>query len=578
MRAIAYARVSTDDQARPDRTSLAQQHEACAALATRFGVTLEQWFEDAGVSGGTAEKRPGFMALVDFCRQHASDRRRVGLVLVLNDSRWGRFTDSEESTYWRVLLQKLGWHVRFAEGDDTDDPLARPILRSLHSGQASAYRRAIRDNARRGARGSAAAGYWQVEAPIGYRRMAIRPDGATRVLERGQQKADDERAKLTPGPDAEVQLIRRLFETYATGVHSFGTLLRVALAAMPAKKWSRPVIRAILTNPAYVGDVVWCRRARDEFERQRVQTNSAEWVVAREAHPALVSRETFAQVAEVLRRNYRARRLTAGGYALSGLITCGHCGEAFIGHGGPKGPPADPDRYRMYSHRSLGGRRAIDPKTRCPYVHGILPRRLLEPMVIGLVAEQLRDPRRVWAIEKAVDQAFTRLAAGSDGRREELERERGALLAQRDRLVNLAAQGVLTAVDIGGKVSELRAGVESIDLQLHQLRFAAARASGVPEFKDRVKAMALNFAATASKLTGSALRELLRPWIQSAVVDRTTDTLRVTFNPLPMIPDLAVVTTRGGPPNHFLKQRPVVRTISLPPIRVQTRRAAGGAR
>lgn len=573
MRAVGYLRVSTEEQAREDRASLGQQRALCDQLAAQCGVTIERWFTDAGVSGGTAEKRRDFMALVEYCRAQGSDRRQVGLVLVLNDSRWGRFENPEESTYWRVLLQKTGWHVRFAEGDDTEDPIARPVLRSLHSGQASAYRAAIKANAKRGARGSAAAGYWLNEAPIGYRRLAIARDGRTRVLEPGQRKADDERSRLTPGPPAEVRLIRRLFAAYATGRESFGTLLRLGLRAMPAKRWSRPVIRAILTNPAYVGDVVWCRRPHDELERRQVPVRAAsEWVIARDAHPALVTRERFAEVAAVLRRNFRARRVTAGGYPLSGLITCGHCGQPFTGKGGPTGPAGDPDRYRMYGHQVLGTRHAEAPNVPCPYLHGILPRRIVEPQVLALLERHLADPRVLKEINRQVDLAFRRLGSGSEARKEELERERAAIVQKRDRLVNLAAEGVLSREDIAGKLAEFRAATESIDLQLHQLRFAASRLRGSADVHERIRTMAQSVASTARKLSGTALRELIRPWLQSAIVDRVTNTLRVTFEPIPAIPQLAVVIGSPGPDNHYLKSRPIVRTVPLPPLRVKRRK------
>jgi DNA invertase Pin-like site-specific DNA recombinase len=196
--AIGYLRVSKEEQARGDRTSLPHQRARLAQLADALGLTLAQVFEDPGVSGGTAEDRPGFQALLRYCLAHPQPRRSPGLVLVYNDSRWGRFADPEEATYWRVHLSKhAGWTVRFTEGDDTADPLARGILRSLYSSQASAYRDQVRQNATQGARGTAAQGYWQNEAPLGYRRQATSATGATRVLQPGQRKADDERVRLT---------------------------------------------------------------------------------------------------------------------------------------------------------------------------------------------------------------------------------------------------------------------------------------------------------------------------------------------------------------------------------------------
>ncbi len=155
---LAYLRVSSDSQAREEKTSLADQARAIAQLASRLGRTLapRATFTDPGKSGQTAEDRPAFMALVAYAQAHPRPRSAPGLVLVLNDSRFGRFGDPDEAAFWRVVLAKAGWRVRFAEGDDTDDLVGRSVLRAIGGAQASAYSHALRANAKRGTRGAAA--------------------------------------------------------------------------------------------------------------------------------------------------------------------------------------------------------------------------------------------------------------------------------------------------------------------------------------------------------------------------------------------------------------------------------------
>jgi DNA invertase Pin-like site-specific DNA recombinase len=172
---IGYIRVSTEDQARDEKSSLTDQRIAISALALKLGRVLagDDVFTDPGISGQTAEGRPGFMALIAYCEVNRRPLRSPGHVLVLNDSRFGRFRDPEEAAHWRFHLKRLGWHVRFAEGDDVDDPIARPVLRTIAAVQASEYSRALKANTRRGMRGAAARGLWLNEAPIGYRRLAF---------------------------------------------------------------------------------------------------------------------------------------------------------------------------------------------------------------------------------------------------------------------------------------------------------------------------------------------------------------------------------------------------------------------
>jgi hypothetical protein len=85
-------------------------------------------FEDAGVSGAMMEHRSGMRALMASCQ--ANPRSAPAFVLVLNDSRWGRFERSERATFLRELLEESGWKVRFAELDEFQDDTVRPILRA----------------------------------------------------------------------------------------------------------------------------------------------------------------------------------------------------------------------------------------------------------------------------------------------------------------------------------------------------------------------------------------------------------------------------------------------------------------
>lgn len=572
--ALGYIRVSTEDQAREERTSLAQQRAALVTLAAVLEATLGQVFEDAGASGGYADTRPGFLALLAYCRAHPRPATDRGLVLVLNDSRWGRFPDPEEATYWRFALKRAGWLVRFVEGDETQDPMVRTLVRGIHSSQSAAYREAIQANARRGARGTAAQGYWGNEAPIGYRRAVVTPaHEILRVLDRGQRKASTERVRLTPGPDEEVALIRWLFARYATGTVSCYSLAKEAAARWPAKRWSNVVLRHLLKNPAYVGDVVWMRRPHDpELRRQVAERDPAQWVITRDAHPALVSRDLFARVAALLPRNQRRVRITAGGYPLSGLLRCAHCGDHYIGAGGPKGPPEDPDRFRFYRHASASNsnRHPDTPLPECPDLRTILSRRLVEPAVATAIGEALRQPAGQLAIRRAVDAALGSLsgrAAAQASRARAKERARKE--AEIRRLVDLAAAGVFTNIEISKFVNQARARLEALAAEEQRATFAAKRSAGMAAERDRIVARALRYREEWEQCTAAERRAFMEPWIQSATVDRVAGELLLTLNPLPS----SLVS--GHSPGPTSRDHGLICRIPLPrPLR---RQVAGGS-
>ena len=527
---IGYLRVSTEEQAKDEMSSLDEQRRAVAGLAERLGRSIGPVFEDPGVSGATAEDRPGFMAMVAHCQAHPRSRSSRGCVLVLNDSRWGRFYDSEEAAYWRVELRRVGWDVRFAEGGETTDPLVEPLLRAVHGTQSTAYREAIRANAKRGARATAEQGYWQTEAPVGYRRQAYRSGQPSRMLGRGERKADDEKVRLTPGPEEERELIVWMFTEYASGRASLGELSRRAREQLPVWKWSRQSIARILRNPAYVGNVVWCRRVHDKLEREEIGNvrDRSEWVIVQDAHPALISHSLFARVHTQLAVNRKTLRATHGGYPLSGLIRCAHCGEPYVGAGGPKGPPGDPDRYRFY--RDRGG---VEPNVVCAGILGTLQRRLVEPQVLDVIGEVVAQPAVQELIAEEFDRALTSLEGSQRDQRTSLSRDVERLEGERRRIVQAIGRGVLTDADAAGELATLRNRIDTLTAQQDQLRFTDRRTKVLAKERKPLLEMAADFPAMAKRLSGSALRELLRPWLQDAVVNKVNRTLTLTIRRIP---------------------------------------------
>jgi hypothetical protein len=139
-----------------------------------------------------------------------------------------------------------------------------------------------------------------------------------------------------------------------------------------------------------------------------------------DAHPALVPRELFDRVQARLALNRRQTRATAGGYPLSGLIRCAHCGATYIGGGGAlsRKNPADRDRYRFYKDSG-------DCRT-AGYL-GTLLKRLIEPQVVAAVAEVVVHPHVQRLIAPEFDRALNLTGEAAEQQRGALEPERARL-------------------------------------------------------------------------------------------------------------------------------------------------------
>lgn len=530
---IGYRRVSKREQAKEGKTSLADQTAAITAQAALLGRVLSPSliFEDQ-TSGEDVDGRPGFRALVAFCRAHPRTRSSPGYVLFLNDSRFGRFVNPDENAYWRFQLAEKGWEVRFAENDASDDKTARHVMRSIGGAQATEYRDNLRRNAKRGAVSAANDGLWQNEAPVGYRRLATAPGRAPVVLEIGQRKSDDQQVRLTLGPDEEQTAVLAAFEGYAEGRLSLGQLVPEMRRRVPRLKWSKSYVGRMLTNPAYLGHVVWCRRPHDKTERAECPVRpETEWVGKRDAHPPLVPQALFDAVQARLRSNRKERRATPGGYPLSGLIRCAFCGEPYVGGGGPKNhrDPSDPDRYRFYRDRGGSPDRPL-----CPGRLGTLQKRIVEPAVVDAIADAVSHPGVQELIRNEIDRYLACARGNGAGEQRKLKRVLARLDRERSNLVSAIARGTITAGDAEAEMDRIRAETTSASAAVCALDALRAGSDDMERERERLVALATDFTARVKAAEGHAVRGILEPWIERAVFDKESGHLTLSIRRVPL--------------------------------------------
>lgn len=542
---IGYIRVSTERQAGEVFTSLDDQRRAIEQLAARLGTHVGRWFADEGASGATVDGRPAFRDMLTSCLHHPRRATRPGYVLALNDSRFGRFPDPDEAAALRFRLKQHHWIVRFCESDEIEDPTFRTVVRALGSAQASEYRRALQRNTRRGMRGAAEQGFWTRREPLGYRRQVVYPPGRERVLAPGELKRPDEKVKLTPERSEEAPLVRWIFERYVAGAASLGSLVRDLEARAPMRAWSRRTVQAVLRNPVYVGDVVGGRR--------RGADAPAGLYGRDDAHEAIVSRELWTAAQARLAANRKATRAVTSSYALSGLIRCTHCGRFYTGGGGSRQPHGASWKF----YKCSGGVARLKP---CPGRIGTVGRELLDAAVIRVLSQEIAKPAVARAIEMELDRQLAR-AAGAPA--EDAAHGRRALEQRRDRLVAAIAEGTLTQAEAARQLADVRARIAATEDARNAARFAARRSQTAQLERDRLLSLALDFPRVAASLRGSALRELVRPWLADATFDKTTRALTLVIQRVPHVQALQSFASPGQAVQEKGRGRTVTRVVDL---------------
>ena len=261
-----------------------------------------------------------------------------------------------------------------------------------------------------------------------------------------------------------------------------------------------------------------------------------------ERPPTLVSQELYDAVQARLASNRRERRSTTGGYPLSGLIRCAQCGEPYVGGGGPRNhrDPSDPDRYRFYRDRGGSPGAPI-----CPGRLGTLQKRVVEPAVIAAVAAAVSDPRVQAMIREEID----RYLAGARGdhrvERAELQKEVARLGRERDNLVGAIARGTLTEAEADSQMKRIRQEREAAEAGLRRIARLRTSTKELERERDRLIALASDFAERVKGRGGTALRNLLEPWLETAVFDKETRELTLSIRRVPQAAGVSLPVSLG---------------------------------
>ncbi len=290
VRAAAYVRVSTDEQAKEGH-SLGDQEHACLALIERHeGWQLVEVYRDEGYSGDDPNRPAHKRMLADV----ASGKPDVIMVSALD--RFGRDAWAIEGTLRFFDENK----VQLASTRETIDR-ATPEG-ALQTGIVAQF--AQFEKAKIKARTSAG---------LAARARAGLPHGGPRSygLER-----DGQDLRQVPH---EAEVVRRIFEDSRNGMSQrmiARTLIDEGVPTVSGRLWNQSTVGRILANPLYKG---WFAFNGEVFKSEHIE--------------AIVTEDVWVQVQTV--RSSKVRR--SGGrwpdgqhLLVKGVLVCGQCGYAMI--------------------------------------------------------------------------------------------------------------------------------------------------------------------------------------------------------------------------------------------------------
>lgn len=290
-RAVQYIRVSSEQQ----KHSLAAQSAQIAEFAMRHGYHIVRSYEDRGHSGLHLKGRAALQSLlVDVL----SPERGFDAVLVQDVSRWGRFQDSDEAAHYEYLCRAAGVAVRYCdEPFDEMEGRSGDLIKAVKRLMAADFSRELSGKVRASQYRYAQAGYKMGGvAGYGLRRAVVDAQGqVTAILEFGQQRLlRGERVIFVPGPDYEVETVRRIFEMFlegGLGLKAIAEILNAEnVAGEGARPWSAWTVGNLLENPKYAGTYRFGRRRRT-LDGRRLNNAPECWLRVEGAFASLVPGE-----------------------------------------------------------------------------------------------------------------------------------------------------------------------------------------------------------------------------------------------------------------------------------------------
>jgi DNA invertase Pin-like site-specific DNA recombinase len=288
IRAAQYVRMSTDHQ----DYSIQNQLALIAAYARSRNIVIVRTYPDEGRSGLRLDDRPALRELLDVVQGGAADFQ---VILVHDVSRWGRFQDIDESAYYEHICKRAGVRVVYcAENFENDDSLVSTLLKSLKRAMAGEYSRELSKKVFIGQCTLVQKGFWQGAQP-GYalRRALIGADGRPKgILMRGERKnIQSDRVILVPGPDHEVETVKRIFHAYVndrkTANEIAAELVVKGISYRKNRAWDKRAVRKVLTSEKYAGHIVFNRASR-KLNSKQVSNEPHLWVRSENAFQAIV--------------------------------------------------------------------------------------------------------------------------------------------------------------------------------------------------------------------------------------------------------------------------------------------------
>lgn len=307
---VAYIRVSTDSQ---DEYSPDAQIRLIKEYANNNNILLTNVYQDIGITGTKASKRPQFQEMIAHAKEKEFD-----VILVWKYSRFAR--NQEESIVYKSMLKKKGVEV-VSVSEPMPNDIYGGLIERIIEWMDEYYSIRLSEEVKRGMTQRAMQGQYNGCAPLGY------------DIKDGKMIINEEESKI----------IKYIFNSYAIEKISLLEIAKyvnqMGYRTQRGNNFENRTIKYILQNVAYIGNTRWSKNNKKNYRiRQDDNKNNEDIIYVENTHEPIISKEIFDLAQQRLTTNHRKpyTRSTPTVNWLRGICKCSNCGSSLVSSGNSK--------------------------------------------------------------------------------------------------------------------------------------------------------------------------------------------------------------------------------------------------
>ena len=309
-----YCRLSNEDELDGESNSIKNQRDILERYAKENNLNVYGVYIDDGFSG-TNFDRPDFQRMIKDI-----ENKKVNMVIVKDTSRLGRDYIEFGNYIERIFPQNQIRVVCILENYDSEidngvaDTLPfRAVMNDMYAKETSKKIKATkRKNAEQGL-------FMGRYAPFGY------------------DKDPADKHKLIINEEC-AKIVRKIFDLYLAGNSALQITYILEKEKIPTPsqimnmqkqttKWYPEVIRRILQNEMYIGNMVQCKKRKINYKlKQVIDMPKLDWIVVENTHEPIIEKEKFYSVQQIMKSKEKTRTKTLD-LLLRGLVVCKDCGK-----------------------------------------------------------------------------------------------------------------------------------------------------------------------------------------------------------------------------------------------------------